>query len=168
MKPWTSGKLSASVRCACCTLGIIPSGMIYCLVLETSFYHLEQHLKQCSFPLLCKQFFIDDAVFSQLFFFSPWIKGHLQKYNFWRCVWGKIVDRKYVCVCVWERERHSGRQSGQAEYAFESSLSSSLVVVCGLSSCGLWAPECLGFSSFGSWAQYLWLKDLVTPSHVGS
>ena len=98
------------ISCACYTLGIIPSGMIYCSVSETYFYHLEQQLKQCSFPLLCKQFFIDEAVFSQLFF-SPWIKGHLQKYNFWRCFWSKIVDRKYVCVCVWEREKDTQADS---------------------------------------------------------
>lgn len=139
MKLCASGKLSAAIRCACCTFGIIPSGTIYCSVSEISFYHLEQHLKQCSFPLLCKQFFIDEAVLSQLPLPlpRPRIKGRLQKSNFWHCVWGKIVDRKYVCVCVCERERHSGRQSGRAEYAFESSHSDSLVVVCGLSRCGL-------------------------------
>ena len=44
-----------------------------------------------------------------------------------------------------------------------------------LSSCGAWAPECVGsvvaargLSSCGTWALWLWCVGLVAPQHVGS
>ena len=89
--------------------------MIYCLVLETSFYHLEQHLKQCSFPLLCKQFFIDDAVFSQLFFFPPELRDTCRSITFGAAFGVKLLtENMYVCVCEREKDTQAdslGRQN---------------------------------------------------------
>ena len=44
----------------------------------------------------------------------------------------------------------------------------SVVAAHGLSSCGVWAPGCVGFHSCSTQLQQLWRMGLVAPQHVES
>ena len=59
------------------------------------------------------------------------------------------------------------RRTGSRRTTTEPSCCA-VVKACRLSSCGMQALECAGFSSFGTWTQQLWHTGLVAPRHVGS